>query len=641
MLDRPADTPDYNFGRLALTTGDTMLCLAPHPDDEVIGCGGLLALAQRQGLATHCAIVTSGQEGVSAEGAASGLRLAESEKAAQVLGLPPPTCWHFTDRQLRCGPALINRIVEELRERRPRWMLLPALTEPHPDHQALALAGMAAARQLNADVDLLFYEVGTPSQPNTLVDITSVAALKWEALQAFNSQEERHPYRSHAQALAALRAFGAGAGVQAAEAFWHLSAQALHQPDAIAAMAFWPMQRQALGLAADSDQLPLVSVIIRSMNRPSLTQAIASLAAQTYPSIEVLVVNASGAAHPLPTYPQQRLVVRVVDPLAQTEPDAHGKTQPAISRLGRSAAANRGLEACNGRYAIFLDDDDHVSPRHLERLVEALQSDGQAVAAYSGVRVEGVDGQWVRDYDMPWEPRRLRGVNYLPIHAVLFRLDAVRAAGACFDVNLPVLEDWDFWCQLSRLGSFVHVPGISATYRQGLGNSHLGDLDHDNHWAKWHLRILEQHAQRWGWSEQSASLAWHAIALDRADQTYLGTARSLGQVQDALGQANVLQQQLQGQNLQLTADLEQARHQSLQLQAECDQFRERIVHLQVERDQHLARIVQLQADREQFQAHIVQLRAELDLAQRSLGMLQQSRPVRWARALRRMLGRGA
>lgn len=627
MLDRPADTPDYNFGRLALAAGYSMLCLAPHPDDEVIGCGGLLALAQRQGLATHCAIVTSGQEGVSAEGAASGLRLAESEKAAQVLGLPPPTCWHFTDRQLRCGPALINRIVEELRERRPRWMLLPALTEPHPDHQALALAGMAAARQLNADVDLLFYEVGAPSQPNTLVDVTSVAALKWEALQAFNSQEERHPYRSHAQALAALRAFGAGAGVEAAEAFWHLPAEALQQPDAVAAMAFWPMQRQALGLAADSDQLPLVSVIIRSMNRPSLKQAIASLAAQSYPNIEVLVVNASGAAHPLPAHPPHRLAVRVVDPVVQLGSEAHSDTCQAMPRLGRSAAANQGLDACNGRYAIFLDDDDHVSPRHLERLVEALQSDGQAVAAYSGVRVEGANGQWVRDYDMPWEPRRLRGVNYLPIHAVLFRLHSVRVAGACFDVNLPVLEDWDFWCQLSRLGHFVHVPGISATYRQGLGNSHLGDLEHDNHWAKWHLRILEQHAQRWGWRDQSASLAWHAIALDRADQTYLATERTLGQVQDALNQATALQQQFQGQNLQLTTDLEQARHQSLQLQAERDQSHEHVALLKVERDQHLACIAQLQA--------------ELDLAQRSLTMLQQSRPVRWARALRRMLGRGA
>ncbi|WP_305807299.1 hypothetical protein, partial [Stenotrophomonas sp. YIM B06876] len=106
----------------------------------------------------------------------------------------------------------------------------------------------------------------------------------------------------------------------------------------------------------------------------------------------------------------------------------------------------------------------------------------------------------------------------LPIHAVLFRRSAVRAAAAHFDEQLPVMEDWDFWCQLSHQGPFVHVPGIGATYRQGLGTSQLGDAQHANYWAPWHRRILEQHARRWGPAEQSATLAWHAIALDRVEQ---------------------------------------------------------------------------------------------------------------------------
>lgn len=618
MLDRPADTPDYHFGRLTLTPGDRLLCLAPHPDDEVIGCGGLLALAHEQGLEVHCAIVTAGQEAVSTEGAASDLRLEESAAAAQVLGLPPPTCWYFSDRQLRCGPPLIERIAAALRQFQPRWLLLPALTEPHPDHQALALAGLAAAREVQGDIDLLFYEAGAPTQPNTLVDITRVADRKWAALQAFASQEARHPYRRHAQTLAALRAFGAGEGVEAAEAFWRLSASALHQPDAIAAMAFWPLQRQALGLAADADQLPLVSVIVRSMNRPSLPQAIASLAAQSYPNIEVVVVNASGAPHPLPAYPPQRLTVRVVDPADLPDHDVDGAVPQSLPRLGRSAAANRGLEACAGRYALFLDDDDHVSPHHLERLVDALQADARAVAAYSGVRVEGPGGQWVRDYDLPWEPRRLRGINHLPIHAVLFRTEPVRAVGARFDVDLPVLEDWDFWCQLSRLGLFVHVPGISATYRQGLGNSHLGDSQHDNYWAKWHLHILAKHGQRWGWNDQSAVLAWHAIALDRAELAQ-------AELQRHLAHAQVTQKQLQGQYLQQTAELNQVRTQVQQWHAAYEQSQ--------------AHGMQLQATLQQTQIDLAQRTAEHDLAQRSLQMLQQSRPVRWARALRGLLGR--
>ncbi len=615
MLDRLANIHDYHFGRLALAASDRMLCLAPHPDDEVLGCGGLLVLAQRQGLQVRSIIATAGQEGVAPEGGATNLRLAESQAAACILGLPEPECWHLSDRQLRHAQPLIERIVNTLQAFQPHWLLLPALTEPHPDHQALALAGMAAARRAGAPVDLLFYEVGAPTQPNTVVDISSVADLKWRALDAFVSQEALHPYRSHAQSLAALRAFGAGSEVQAAEAFWHLPAQALDAPDALANMAFWPLQRQAVGLASDAEQVPLVSVIIRSMNRPSLAQAIASLAEQTYPHIEVVVVNASGATHPVPAYPPQRMALRVVNPVAAGEPTRE-HCAVELPRLGRSAAANRGLEASVGSYALFLDDDDLLAPTHLQTLVDALQSQGRAVAAYSGVRVEGPGGQWIRDYDSPWEPRRLQGINHLPIHAVLFQLQTVRAGGACFDPALPVLEDWDFWCQLSRLGTFVHVPGIGATYRQGLGDSHLGDPEHDNHWAKWHQRILEQHAQRWGVGEQSAALAWHAIALDRAELAQLATANDLRDTQDQLGDCRQALEHTQGLLHACRTELQQSQQQSQDMLHAC------------------------RTELQQAQAQVLQLRAEHDLAQRSLQMLLQSRPVRWARALRGLAGRG-
>ena len=156
MLDRLANIPDYHFGRLSLTASERMLCLAPHPDDEVLGCGGLLVLAQRQGLQVHSIIVTAGQQGVAQDGGAVNPRLAESQAAARILGLPEPECWHLSDRQLRHAAPLIERIAATLQTFQPRWLLLPALTEPHPDHQALALAGMAAARRAGAPVDLSF-----------------------------------------------------------------------------------------------------------------------------------------------------------------------------------------------------------------------------------------------------------------------------------------------------------------------------------------------------------------------------------------------------------------------------------------------------------------------------------------------------
>lgn len=608
MLDRLANIPDYHFASLCLSASQRMLCLAPHPDDEVLGCAGLLVLAQRQGVDVQSIIVTAGEQGLTAN--AGNPRLHESLAAAQVLGLPQPQCWLMQDRQLRYTSPLIDRIAATLEQFQPHWLLLPALTEPHPDHQVLALAGMAAAQRLHGHTDVLFYEVGTPTQPNTLVDITTVADLKWQALQAFGSQEARHPYCSHAQSMAALRAFGAGPGVQAAEAFWHLPASALAEPGATATMAFWPLQRQTMQLATDTTQLPLVSIMIRSMNRPSLTQAVASVVEQTYPHIEIVIVNASGAAHPVPPYPPERLNVRVVDPDTDPDTPAMHESLGFLPRLSRSSAANLGLRASSGDYALFLDDDDLLGPLHVHNLVQALQGHSQAIAAYTGVRVEGHDGQWIRDYDLPWQPHRLRGINHLPIHAVLFRRDAVLAASVQFDPALPVLEDWDFWCQLSHLGDFVHVPGISAVYRQGLGTSNLGNLEHPNHWAKWHQQVLEIHARRWGSSAQSTTLAWHALALDHAERETQSLGLQLQQTREQCAQTQT----------RMTEALRLA-------EQEIAQLHQQISHEQQTHAQMAATLQQ-------------QLQAELDLAQRSLSLLQQSRPVRWGRKLRRLLGQG-
>ena len=585
-------------------------------------------LAHAQGLRVHTIIVTAGEKGLEPSppgypSPSGNLRLAESYAAARILGLEPPVCWHLADRELRHAPPLIDRIIGALQAHQPRWLLLPALTEPHPDHQALALAGMAAA-QRHGGVSLLFYEVGAPTQPNTMVDISAVAERKWRALEAFASQEERHAYRRHAQAMATVRAFVNGPGVQAAEAYWQLPAQALAQDQVAASLGGWPLQRNALQLASTPQQLPLVSVIIRSMNRPSLIDAIASVAAQTYPNIEIIVVNACGGLHPQPAHPAERLALRVVGQVGETP--APGGTETCLP-LARSAAANLGLRSLQGEFGLFLDDDDLLQPTHLHNLLTALQGQVNAAAAYSGVRVEGPGGQWLRDYDTPWQRERLWGINYLPIHAVLFRISAVRAIDAHFDEQLPVMEDWDFWCQLSHHAPFVHVPGIGATYRQGLGTSQLGDGQHVNYWAPWHRRILEQHVSRWGADEQSATLAWHAVTLDRVEQENQQLQLEHAHLQAARAQLQDIQEQLQATRAQLHVS-------QVQLKEQAQRIQDTVAHHA--QDQQALGTAQQQL--QQAQMEIAHWQSAPALAERSLQMLQQSRAVRGARALRRLLG---
>ena len=112
---------------------------------------------------------------------------------------------------------------------------------------------------------------------------------------------------------------------------------------------------------------------------------------------------------------------------------------------------------------MFLDDDDWLDPDHIASLRNALTPED--MAAYASVRcVDDKREILVQRYDHGWDPILLRAGNYLPIHAVLFSRRAVEQ-GCRFDETLDIFEDWDFWLQVARLGSFRHTERFSASYR--------------------------------------------------------------------------------------------------------------------------------------------------------------------------------
>ncbi len=195
---------------------------------------------------------------------------------------------------------------------------------------------------------------------------------------------------------------------------------------------------------------PLVSVLVRSTGRDTLAAALASVAAQTWPAIEVVVVNARGPGHP-PVDPQGLARLRVV-----------GGEGP----LHRCEAANLALDSAAGELLVFLDDDDWFDPGHVAGLVAALRASPDAVAAFAGVRCVDPSGATVKVFDEPFDPVRMMVENQLPIHAVLFRRDTCEREPACrFDRSLDLYEDWDFWLQLAERGPFERVAAVTAGYR--------------------------------------------------------------------------------------------------------------------------------------------------------------------------------
>jgi len=160
--------------------------------------------------------------------------------------------------------------------------------------------------------------------------------------------------------------------------------------------------------------------------------------------------------------------------------------------LPRAAAANAGLDAAQGRQVIFLDDDDVFLPGHLSRLMSALADRPDAVAAYADVDYgrDGPDG-WLSEhvFAADFDPLRLRFENFLPLHAVLVDRGSAARRACRFDETLDLFEDWDWWLQLARLGSFVRVPGVSARYVAAAGGG-SGVFTDDGGTAQARQRLL-------------------------------------------------------------------------------------------------------------------------------------------------------
>ncbi|MEO8114349.1 MAG: PIG-L family deacetylase, partial [Phenylobacterium sp.] len=432
----------------------SVLVLAPHPDDEAFGCGGAILRHVEQATPVRVAVATDGALGLGGKARAryTERRRGESRAAAAILGYGEPEFWGLPDQSLAYGEALVAAILQAMAG--ADLVYAPSVYEMHPDHRALGMAAVEAVRRAGGATRLALYEIGVPLPPNLLLDITAFAERKQQAMACFSSQLETQRYDLHVAALNRFRTYTLPPEVTAAEAYLLVTADDL-AGDALKLYRSEHQRQAALGLPLDASDLPLVSVLIRSMHRRELSEALDSVALQTYPNIEVVVIDACGA-HPWLAATCGRFPLRLV-----------GAGEP----LAHSRAANLALEAASGQLAIFLDDDDLFLPDHVARLVERLAREPGLRAAYAGVRVDDASGM-IDVYDTDFPPARLAAWNHLPIHAVLFDRDLF-LEGCRFDETLEVYEDWDFWLQLSRRTGFARVPGVSAIYRAHLGRSPL------------------------------------------------------------------------------------------------------------------------------------------------------------------------
>lgn len=204
-----------------------VLVFAPHPDDEVIGCGGAIAFHVERGDPVHVVHVTGGEAGDPAQlhgGDLVGLRLREARAAAQVLRVHDLRGLGFPDGALAPDEPLVARMAAEIDRVCPALVYAPSLLECHPDHLATGIAAGRALARAPIVGRLLGYEVNHPTLASFLLDVTAWIDRKREALHCFASQQRYNDLVGKRLALAYARTINVDLpGVEYAEAFMEVA----------------------------------------------------------------------------------------------------------------------------------------------------------------------------------------------------------------------------------------------------------------------------------------------------------------------------------------------------------------------------------------------------------------------------------
>jgi LmbE family N-acetylglucosaminyl deacetylase len=190
----------------SLVGGGPVLVLAPHPDDESLGCGGLIAACAREGISVTVALLTDGagsHPGSQSHPPAllARLRVAEMRAALGALGLLADALhelgWPDQHAPIR-GAGFVQAVAQVTRLARAvgaAVILAPWRHDPHCDHESAALIAAAAAEALGCRQ--LAYPVWGWTLPGT-APVSAGPALRFEAM-AYLAEKRRAVACHHSQ----------------------------------------------------------------------------------------------------------------------------------------------------------------------------------------------------------------------------------------------------------------------------------------------------------------------------------------------------------------------------------------------------------------------------------------------------------
>lgn len=238
---------------------------------------------------------------------------------------------------------------------------------------------------------------------------------------------------------------------------------------------------------------PLVSAIIPTYNREHIiAEAVDSVLAQTYPNIEIVIVDDGSKDRTLEVLRAYGDKTRVI----------------AQANAGPAAARNRGIRESQGELIAFLDSDDIWLPTKTERQVNLLQRAGEKVTScLSNILMQWKSGDRSSFEIALLEPSTEEGIwlnvdEVLATRSVLFnqgimiRRQVIEKIGG-FDESIRYLEDYEFPLRLSLEGPWAFINTPLVVWRESMTNSvYKNSVREDLLTSKCMVTVFESHLAR-------------------------------------------------------------------------------------------------------------------------------------------------
>jgi GT2 family glycosyltransferase len=200
------------------------------------------------------------------------------------------------------------------------------------------------------------------------------------------------------------------------------------------------------------DDLPLVSILTPSFEQGRfLADCLASVARQTYPRIEHLVVDGGSTDGTLDVLKSAREAVRWI-----SEPDD-----------GQADAVNKAFAASQGQIVGWVNSDDGLfAADTVTRVISAFVQHPEAGVVYGDAALVDESGRIIRHHRSRWPTGSLPLVSPLVQPAAFFRRSVIEPGEPLLRVALHRFLDYELWLRLRTRGvRFVHLPAVVAVDR--------------------------------------------------------------------------------------------------------------------------------------------------------------------------------